>query len=50
MRAGDFPRLPDISAEVEANPDAWDIVGFDVGPGDVVVIHPHCLSAGNVAI
>ena len=45
--AGNFPRLPDISAEVAANPDAWDIVGFDVEPGDVVVIHPHCLHAGG---
>jgi hypothetical protein len=47
--AGDFPRLPDISAEAAADPDAWDIVGFDVEPGDVVVLHPHCLHAGGGA-
>jgi len=45
--AGNFPRLPDIEAEVEADSDAWDIVGFDVEPGDVLVIHPHCLHAGG---
>ena len=47
--AGDFPRLPDISAEAAADPDAWDIVGFDVEPGDVVVLHPHCLHSGGGA-
>ncbi len=45
--AGNFPRLPDISAEAAADPDAWDIVGFDVTPGDVVLLHPHCLHSGG---
>ena len=44
---GNFPRLPDISAESEVNPDRWDIVGFDVELGDVVVFHPHCLHRGG---
>ena len=44
---GDFPRLPDISAESKANPGSWDIVGFDVVPGDVVVFHPQCLHRGG---
>ncbi len=47
--AGNFPRLPDISAEVAADPDSWDIAGFDVEPGDVVVLHPHCLHSGGGA-
>ncbi len=42
-----FPRLPDITAEFAANPKSWDIVGFDVVPGDVVVFHPHCLHRGG---
>ena len=46
-KAADFPRLPDISAESAANPESWDIVGFDVVPGDVVVFHPHCLHRGG---
>jgi hypothetical protein len=45
--AGNFPRLPDISAEAEADPSSWDIAGVDVEPGDVVVIHPHCLHSGG---
>lgn len=44
---GDFPRLPDISVEVAANRGSWDIVGFDVMPGDVVIFHPHCLHRGG---
>ncbi len=44
---GNFPRLPDISAESAANTGSWDIVGFDVVPGDVVVFHPHCLHRGG---
>ena len=45
--AADSPRLPDISADLEADPDAWDIVSFDVALGDVVVLNPHCLHAGG---
>ena len=44
---GNFPRLPNISAEAAADPDSWDIVGFDVEPGDIVVLHPHCLHNGG---
>ena len=47
--AGYFPRLPDISAEHAADPTSWDLVGFDVEPGDMVVLHPHCLHAGGGA-
>lgn len=45
--AAGFPRLPDISAESAADPDSWDIVSFDVVPGDVIVFHPHCLHRGG---
>jgi len=45
--AGNFPRLPDITAEFEADPTSWDIVGFDVSPGDLVILHPHAIHAGG---
>ena len=47
--AGTFPRLPDISAELAADPASWDIVSFDVEPGDVVVLHSHCVHSGGGA-
>ena len=47
--AGDFPRLPDISADIEKDPTSWDVAGFDVEPGDVVVLHPHFLHTGGGA-
>ena len=37
-----LPRLPDI----EANRAAWDILSFDVTPGDVVIFHPSTLHGG----
>lgn len=46
-QAGNFSRLPDISAELAANPNSWDIASFDVKPGDVVVLYPPCLHAGG---
>lgn len=46
---GNFPRLPDITAELAADPTSWDVVSFDVEPGDLVVLHPHCLHAGGAA-
>lgn len=45
--AGSFPRLPDISAELKADPTSWDVVSFDMEPGDIVVLHPHSLHAGG---
>ncbi len=38
-----FPRLPDIEAER----DRWDIVSWDITPGDVVVFHPGVLHGGG---
>jgi ectoine hydroxylase-related dioxygenase (phytanoyl-CoA dioxygenase family) len=40
---GSLPRLPDIEAEREK----WDIVGFDVAPGDVLAFHPGVLHGGG---
>jgi len=38
-----FPRLPDIEAER----DQWEIVSWDIHPGDVVLIHPGVLHGGG---
>jgi len=46
---GNFPRLPNISADLTADPTSWDIVSFDVEPGDLIVMHPHCLHGGGAA-
>ena len=45
--AGNFPRLPDITADLAKDPSSWDIVGFDVSPGDLVILHPHSIHAGG---
>jgi ectoine hydroxylase-related dioxygenase (phytanoyl-CoA dioxygenase family) len=38
-----FPRLPDIERER----DQWEIVSWDITPGDVVLIHPGVLHGGG---
>jgi len=38
-----YPPLPDI----EADRDAWDIVSYDIVPGDVVLLHPAVLHGGG---
>lgn len=43
---GNLPRLPDINAERKAKPDSWDVVSFDLEPGDVVLFHPGALHGG----
>ena len=45
--AGNFPRLPDITADLEKDPSSWDIAGFDVAPGDLVILHPHSIHSGG---
>ena len=43
-RSGAKPSvLPDIEAEREMEPEKWDIVSFDVEPGDVILLHPATL-------
>lgn len=44
---GNFPRLPNISSDLKKNLNSWDIVSFEVEPGDAVVLHPHCLHRGG---
>ncbi|MBI1179502.1 MAG: hypothetical protein GC201_03025 [Alphaproteobacteria bacterium] len=39
----ELPRLPDIEQER----DKWDIVSFDITPGDVVLLHPGVLHGGG---
>ena len=39
---GELPRLPDIESERER----WDIVSWDVEPGDVLAFHPATLHGG----
>lgn len=39
----DLPRLPDV----EADRDAFDIVSWDISPGDVIVAHPSVLHGGG---
>ncbi|NMO02250.1 phytanoyl-CoA dioxygenase family protein [Gordonia sp. TBRC 11910] len=41
-----FPRLPDIEAERKQDPASWDIVSWDIEPGDVLLFHPHALHGG----
>lgn len=40
------PPLPDIEAERQSDPGAWDIVSYAVEPGDVVFLHPAALHNG----
>ena len=42
--SGDLaPPIPDIETEREEEPDKWDILSFEVDPGDVVLLHPATL-------
>lgn len=42
----DWPRLPDIEAERAADPTAWDVIGWDLEPGDALVFHSGILHGG----
>jgi len=41
----DWPRIPDI----EADRDGFDIVSFEIEPGDVVMFHPATLHGGGAS-
>lgn len=41
-----LPRLPDIERERAADPNSWDVVSYDVEPGDVILVHPSSLHGG----
>ena len=43
---GSLPRLPHIDADLAEDPHSWDIVSFEVNPGDVVLLHPRSLHGG----
>jgi len=43
---GVLPRLPHIDRELAQDPNAWDLVSFDVTPGDVVFLHPRSIHGG----
>lgn len=47
LHGGDvWPRLPDIEAQRRADPTAWDVISYATQPGDVIMLHPHCLHGG----
>ena len=47
LHGGDaWPRLPDIEAERAADPASWDVLSYGTQPGDVIMLHPHCLHGG----
>jgi hypothetical protein len=41
-----FPRLPDIEADRAKDPASWDVVSWDLAPGDVLVFHSGGLHGG----
>lgn len=43
---GTYPRLPHIDKDLARDPASWDIVSFDIDPGDIVFLHPRSLHGG----
>jgi len=43
---GGLPRLPDIEAERRVDPSRWDVLSWEVRPGDVIVFHGGALHGG----
>lgn len=43
---GSYPRLPDIDKELAVDPKSWDVMSFDINPGDVLFLHPRALHGG----
>ncbi|GHB32732.1 hypothetical protein GCM10010377_23960 [Streptomyces viridiviolaceus] len=43
---GVLPRLPDIDADLAADPDSHDVLSWAIDPGDVVLLHPRSLHGG----
>ena len=41
-----FPRLPDIEAERQADPNSWDVLSWALESGDVIVCHSGVLHGG----
>lgn len=43
---GSFPRLPDVEAERKQDPTSWDVLSWDLEPGDALVFHSGSLHGG----
>ena len=43
---GSYPRLPDIDKDLAADPTSWDVLSWDITPGDVLLLHPRSLHGG----
>ncbi len=43
---GTYPRLPHIDEELSKNPNAYDVLSWDLKPRDVVILHPRALHGG----
>lgn len=41
-----WPAAPDVEAGLAKDPPRWDVIGWGVEPGDVVVFHPHVIHGG----
>jgi ectoine hydroxylase-related dioxygenase (phytanoyl-CoA dioxygenase family) len=41
-----WPPAPDFEAQLAQDPPAYDVIGWGVEPGDVVVFHPHVIHGG----
>jgi ectoine hydroxylase-related dioxygenase (phytanoyl-CoA dioxygenase family) len=42
----DWPPLPDIEADRGADPTSWDVISWDLEPGDALVFHSGALHGG----
>ena len=42
----ELPRLPDIEAERQADPNSWDVIAWSSEPGDVIICHSGVLHGG----
>ena len=40
------PDVPDIEAERRRDPTSWDVLGWELEPGDVIACHPRALHGG----
>ena len=41
-----YPPLPDIEAERAKDPASWDVLSWDLAPGDAIVLHSGALQGG----
>ncbi len=43
---GTYPRLPHIDKELAQDSQSWDVLSFEINPGDVLFLHPRSLHGG----